>query len=69
MIYVANSPYYQWFLTTQKKQRSKMSMNDSAQQTGKSHGPTIRPFTEWSSHSESIVEWQVPQKCKWMSDY
>jgi hypothetical protein len=46
MIYVANSPYYQWFLTTQKKQRSKVGQNDSAQQTGKSHGPTIRPFTE-----------------------
>lgn len=63
MIYVANSPYYQWFLTTQKKQRSKLGQNDSAQQTGKSHGPTIRPFTEWTTPIERTVQWQVPQIC------
>jgi hypothetical protein len=45
MLYHASSPYYQWFLTSQKKNRNKIEgENKAAQQTGKNYtGPKIQP--------------------------
>ena len=43
MLYYNQSPYYQWFLSSQKKTRAKVEGNvQPAQGTGKNYtGPTI----------------------------
>ena len=47
MLYYNQSPYFQWFLTSAKKQRSRMEdKNMSAHQTGKSNTSNPKPFTE-----------------------
>lgn len=45
MLYLTTSPYYQWFLSSQKKARSKQEQTAMpAQGTGKNYtGPKIQP--------------------------
>jgi len=45
MLYFNQSPYYQWFLSSQKKARGKVEPNAMpAQQNGKNYtGPKIQP--------------------------
>jgi hypothetical protein len=46
MIYFNQSPYFQWFLTSQKRQRNKVeNQNNSAQSMNKAQN-NPKPFTE-----------------------
>lgn len=59
MIYFNQSPYFQWFLTSQKRQRNKVeNQNNSAQSMNKAQN-NPKPFTEWTcvGVSSAACEW------------